>query len=114
MMTAIRRHYRRVAQASRPPRAGSPLPARVHAGRPVAQLHTADAAGAGLRPRHPPTTLTAVTAEVDPAETTALMREWEERDMPVPSSCSSRPTASITRALLAYVDQRRREAARTT
>ncbi len=110
MMTAIRGHYRKVAQALRPAPGGFPLPARVHVVVPVARLHTATLRALAYARATRPTTLTAVTAEVDPAETAALLQEWEERDLPVPLVVLQTPYRDITRAVLAYVDERRRDA----
>jgi hypothetical protein len=109
MMTAIRRHYRRVAQALRPAPGGFPLPARVHLIVPVARLHTATLRALAYARASRPTTLTAVTAEVDPAETAVLMKEWEDRELPVPLVVLQTPYRDITRAILEYVDERRRD-----
>jgi amino acid transporter len=110
MMSAVRRHYRTVARALRPAPGGFPLPARVHLVVPVARLHTAALRALAYARATRPTTLTAVTAEVDPAETAALMREWDERDLPVPLVVLETPYRDITRAVLEYVDERRRDA----
>ncbi len=77
---------------------------------PVARLHTATLRALAYARATRPHTLTAVTAEVDPAETRALLADWAEREIPVPLVVLETPYRDITRALLEYVDQRRREA----
>ena len=110
LMTSIRRHYRTVSEAMRPAPGGFPLPAKVHVVVPVARLHTAALRALAYARATRPDTLTAVTAEIDPNETRLLVAEWEERDIPVPLVVLDAPYRDITRALLTYVDERRRDA----
>ena len=91
------------------------LPSRIHAvvpGRP--RLQRADAAGAGVRPGHPPGHLTAVTVRVDPRGDRPAATEWAERDIPVPLIVLERPYRDITGPVLDYVARDPPRAARAT
>ena len=54
LMNGIRRHYDRVAVELRPKPGGMLLPSRIHAVVLVSTAAHPDAAGAGVRPGHPP------------------------------------------------------------
>src|SRR5699024_2705324 len=50
-----------------------------------------------------PDILEAVTVNVDPEDTAALAREWEDRQIPVPLKVIDSPFREITRPVLDYV-----------
>ena len=56
-----------------------------------------------------PDTLTALTVNVDDDETRALLAEWERHDLPVPLTVLESPYREITRPVVGYVKQLRRD-----
>ncbi len=112
LMRAIHRHYNRLAVELQPGPAGVTLPSRIHAVVLVSRLHTpALRALAFARATHP-TTLTAITVRTDAAETDALIREWAERDIPVPLTVLDAPYRDVTGPVLDHVRHIRRESPR--
>ena len=106
----------RAGRAELGPRPGGvPLPSRIHAVVLVSKLHTADAAGAGLRPRHParhPHRPHRRATRRDGAAT--LQREWGERDVPVPLTIARLALPRRHRPVLDYVGRIRRAARATS
>jgi hypothetical protein len=88
------------------------LPARNHAIVLVSKVHLptlrALAYAQGLRPD----TLTAVTVNVDDADTRVLQSEWEARGIPVPLTVVDSPYREITRPIIDYVKSVRRSSPR--
>jgi amino acid transporter len=112
LMTRIRRHYDGIDEQLRPPPAGVTLPARVHAVVLVSKLHTPTLRALAFARAIRPTTLVAVTVRTDPSETEALIREWAEREIPVPLTVLNSPYRDVTRPVLDYVKQTPRESPR--
>ncbi|MER7842681.1 APC family permease [Kitasatospora sp. NPDC096077] len=114
MMKGIRRHYDRVSEeltAAEEPDDAVP-PTRVHAIVLVSKLHKpALRALAYARLAHAHT-LEAVTVNVDPADTAALRREWDERGIEVPLKVLDSPYREITGPILDYVKNLRRSSPR--
>ncbi|MEU4120481.1 APC family permease [Kitasatospora sp. NPDC028055] len=114
MMKGIRRHYDRVSAeliAAEEPD-DVVLPTRVHAIVLVSKLHKpALRALAYARLAHAHT-LEAVTVNVDPADTAALRREWDERGIEVPLKVLDSPYREITGPVLDYVKNLRRSSPR--
>ncbi|MGW4898020.1 APC family permease [Kitasatospora sp. NPDC004240] len=114
MMKAIRRHYDRVSAelvAAEEPD-DVVLPTRVHAIVLVSKLHKPALralAYARLARAH---TLEAVTVNVDPSDTAALRREWDERGIEVPLKVLDSPFREITGPVLDYVKNLRRSSPR--
>ena len=111
-MLAIRRHYDRVADELTPDEGRQMLPARNHAIILVSKVHrpTLRAVAYALATR--PDTLTALTVNVDDADTRALQQEWENRDIPVPLTIIDSPYREITRPILDFVSGIRRQSPR--
>ena len=84
LMKAINRHYSNVAEQLVPDSDSRMLPSKVHAIVLVSKVHKptlrALAFARATRPDH----LTALTVNVDDAETRALQADWERYDLPVP------------------------------
>jgi hypothetical protein len=59
-----------------------------------------------------PSTLEAVTVAVDPDEARALQLEWERRKIPVPLKVLDSPFREITKPIVDYVKQLRRQSPR--
>jgi amino acid transporter len=112
LMTGIRRHYDRVDEELRAQPAGVTPPARIHGIVLVSKLHTPTLRALAFARAIRPTTLTAVTVRTDPAETEALMREWAEREIPVPLTVLDSPYRDVTRPVLEHVKHIPRESPR--
>ncbi|MFG2868829.1 APC family permease [Streptomyces sp. NPDC048338] len=114
-MTAIRRHYDRVAEeiAAAEERPDEYVrPSRVRSVVLVSKLHKPTLralAYAKLLHAHE---LEALSVNVDPAETKALKEEWERRGINVPLKILDSPYREITRPVIEYVKSIRRESPR--
>lgn len=114
-MTAIRRHYDRVAEeisADEAPSDDSMKPSRVHSIVLVSKLHRptlrALAYAKLIRSDH----LEALSISVDPAETKALKEDWERRGINIPLKILDSPYREVTRPVIDYVKSLRRESPR--
>ncbi|TYB94926.1 APC family permease [Micromonospora sp. WP24] len=113
LMLAIRRHYDRVAEELTPPDEGrAVLPARNHAIVLVSKLHQPTLRAIAYARATRPDTLTAVTVNVDEKDTRDLQEEWERRELPVPLTVIDSPYREITRPILGFVANTRRESPR--
>jgi len=112
-MRAIRRHYDRVSAELEPPADVSPmLPARNHGVVLVSRVHQPTLRTVSYARATRPDTLTAVTVNVDEADTRALQEEWERRGVPVSLTVVESPYREITRPILDYIKSIRRESPR--
>ncbi|MFC0508702.1 APC family permease [Micromonospora costi] len=113
VMLAIRRHYDRIAEELTPPDQGrAVLPARNHAIVLVSKLHQPTLRAIAYARATRPDTLTAVTVNVDEKDTRDLQEEWERRELPVPLTVVDSPYREITRPILDFVANTRRESPR--
>ena len=112
LMKAINRHYSHVAEQLIPDTDSRLLPSKVHAIVLVSKVHKptlrALAFARATRPDH----LTALTVNVDDAETRALQTDWERYDLPVPLTVLESPYREITRPVVNYVRDVRRASPR--
>ncbi|MEV3991385.1 APC family permease [Streptomyces sp. NPDC049837] len=114
-MTAIRKHYDRVAEeiaAPDEPSDDTVRPSRVHSIVLVSKVHRPTlraVAYAQLMRSHK---LEALSINVDPAETKALKAEWERRGINVPLKILDSPYREVTRPVVEYVKGIRRESPR--
>jgi hypothetical protein len=93
LMQGIHRHYAAVRAELRTAEEDEPtLPSRIHAIVLISGWHKATQRALMFARANRPDTLTALTVNVDDAETRALVREWEELDVNIPLRSSSRPT----------------------
>ena len=112
LMRGIRRHYDKVRVELETASEDELLPARVHAIVLISNVHKpALRALAYARATHPDT-LTALTVNVDDAETRALQQAWEARDLPVTLKVVESPYREITRPIVQYVRNIRRQSPR--
>ncbi|HEX6500813.1 MAG TPA: APC family permease [Micromonosporaceae bacterium] len=111
-MIGIRRHYDHVAEELTPTEERQVLPARNHAIVLVSKVHLPTLRALAYAQGTRPDTLTAVTVNVDDADTRQLQAEWEERDLPVPLTVIDSPYREITRPVMDYVKSVRRESPR--
>jgi hypothetical protein len=112
LMQAIRRHYNSVRQELAEESKGRMLPSRVHAIVLVSKVHKPTMRALAYARASRPSVLEAVTVAVDPEETAKLQEEWDRRDIPVPLRALESPYREITRPVLAYVRNIRRESPR--
>jgi amino acid transporter len=112
LMKAINRHYSNVAAQLVPDSDARMLPSKVHAIVLVSKVHKptlrALAFARATRPDH----LTALTVNVDDAETRGLQTDWERYDLPIPLTVLDSPYREITRPVVDYVKDIRRESPR--
>jgi amino acid transporter len=83
MMKGISKHYDRVRRELVPEEDEDILPSRVHAIVLVSKVHKATLRAVAYARATRPSTLTAVTVDVDPDDTAAVIKEWERRAVPV-------------------------------
>jgi len=112
LMTGIRRHYDTVARELEPPDERPVLPSRNHAVVLVSKLHLPTLRAISYAQATRPDTLSAVTVNVDAADTRALQAEWDRREMSVPLIVVDSPYREITKPILDYVKSIRRESPR--
>ena len=102
-MRAIRRHYESVRVEMTATDEDISLPSRIHAVVLVSKLHKPTLRALAYARASRPATLEAVTVNVDPAETDALLDEWERRGVPVPLKILDSPFREVTRPIVDYV-----------
>ncbi len=113
VMQGIHRHYDRVREEiAVGDEVHFTLPSRVHGIVLVSKLHkpTLRALAYARATRHD--TLEALTVDVDPADTAALRRDWERREIPVTLRVIESPYREITRPIVDYVKRLRRDSPR--
>ena len=103
LMSAIRRHYDRVAVELEPEPGGVVLPSRVHAVVLVSRLHRPALRALAYARATRPDTLTAITVATSAEEVNTLRTQWTERDVPIPLAVLESPYREITSPVLQYV-----------
>ncbi|WP_353354410.1 APC family permease [Intrasporangium sp. DVR] len=105
LMLAIRRHYQRVSrelaidwETDKPL-----LPSHVHAIVCISKMHKPTMRALAYARASRPSELEAITVDVDPEDTQALIAEWERREIPVTLKVLSSPYRQITKPILDYV-----------
>ena len=111
-MGGIRRHYDRVSAELLPTGDEDILPSRNHVVVLVSKLHRPTIRALAYARATRPDSLTALTVNVDDAETDALQQEWEARNPAVPLTVLESPFREVTRPVLDYVRRIRRESPR--
>ena len=111
-MKAIKRHYVRVATEIAGSDEDMVLPSRVHAIVLVSKLHLPTMRALAYARAIRPDSIEAVTVNVDPADTAALAREWEDRQIPVSLKVIDSPFREITKPVLEYVRRARKSSPR--
>jgi amino acid transporter len=102
-MQGIRRHYDRVAAEIAPTPAGVSLPSRIHAIVPVSRLVLPTLQALAFARATQPSTLTAITVQVDEQETQALADEWRTREIPVELKIINSPYREVITPILDYI-----------
>src|SRR5207244_3043886 len=105
LMTAIRRHYDRVADELAHAERDAPavLPSRNHAIVLVSKLHLPTRRALAYAKATRPDVLEAVTVNVDDADTRQLVDEWDQQGFSVPLKVIESPYREITKPVLDYV-----------
>jgi hypothetical protein len=105
LMTAIRRHYDRVAEELREVDEDRPtmLPSRNHAIVLVSKLHLPTRRALAYARATRPDVLEAVTVNVDDKDTRRLVAEWDKQGFTVPLKVIESPYREITKPVLDYV-----------
>ncbi len=112
MMRGIRRHYDAVRRELVAEPDDRVLPSRVHAVVLVSTVHKPTLRALAFARATRPDTLTAVTVNVDDADTRALQTQWEDNELPVPLTVIESPYREVTRPVVDYIKQIRREGPR--
>ncbi|MGA5316328.1 amino acid permease [Streptomyces pseudogriseolus] len=114
-MTAIRRHYDRVAEEIAAPGAptdDSVRPSRVHSVVLVSKVHRPALRALAYAKLLRSDTLEALSVNVDAEETRALREEWERRGIDVPLKVLDSPYREVTRPVIEYVKSLRTQSPR--
>jgi amino acid transporter len=112
LMKAIYRHYSHVAEQLVPDTDARMLPSKVHAIVLVSKVHKPALRALAFARATRPDELTALTVNVDDAETRGLQADWERYDIPVPLTILESPYREITRPVVDYVKAIRRNGPR--
>jgi amino acid transporter len=112
MMRGIRRHYDAVRAELVPTSDDRVLPSRIHAVVLVSTVHKPTLRALAFARASRPDTLTAVTVNVEDADTRALQRQWEDQGIPASLTVIESPYREITRPIVDYVKAVRRESPR--
>jgi len=113
MMKSIHRHYDAISRELDLAQAGKPmLPSRNHAIVLVSRLHLPTMRAISYAKATRPSSLQAVTIQIDKADTDELLRQWNEHDVDIPLVILDSPYREITKPVLDYVRQLRRQSPR--
>jgi amino acid transporter len=112
LMLAIRRHYDRVAAELEPLEERPTLPSRNHAIVLVSKVHQPTLRAIAYARATRPDSLTALTVNMDEADTRRIQADWERRGLGVPLTIIDSPYREINRPIIDYVKSRRADAPR--
>jgi amino acid transporter len=112
LMKAIHRHYGHVADQLVPDSDSRMLPSKVHAVVLVSKVHKPTLRALAFARATRPDELTALTVNVDDADTRQLQADWERFDIPVPLTVVESPYREITRPVVDFVKGIRRDSPR--
>ena len=113
LMKSIRKHYDVVrVELAAGDNEQVTLPARVHAVVLVSKVHKPALRALAFARATRPSTLEAVTVDVDDADTARLVADWERRAIPVPLKVLDSPYREVTRPILDHVRGLRRSSPR--
>jgi len=112
LMRSIRKHYDAVSLELQPDPGTVSLPSRNHAVVLVSKLHSPTLRALAYAKATRPSDLVALTVAVNDEEDAQLRREWDARGLDIPLTIVSSPYREITRPVLDYVNQIRRQSPR--
>ena len=107
VMRGINRHYTRVSVELSPSSENLILPARNHVVVLVSKVHKPTMRALAYARATRPDTLTALTVNIDDAETRALLAEWERMQVPVKLTVLESPYREVTKPIISYIKQLR-------
>jgi hypothetical protein len=111
-MRGIRHHYETFSAEIAAEDEDVTLPSRVHGIILVSKLHKPTLRAISYARATRPSRLEAVTVDVDVDATAKLMDDWDQHDIPVPLKVLDSPYREVTRPILRYVRNSRRESPR--
>ena len=104
LMQSIHKHYEQVKiELAAEESESVTLPSRVHAIVLVSKVHKPTLRAVAFARATRPSTLEAITVDVEEGDTEALAAEWERRQIPVPLKVLDSPYREVTRPILDYV-----------
>ena len=113
VMRLIRRHYESVARETALVEGEDrTLPSRVRAIVLVSKLHKPTLRALAFAKAARPSTLEALTVDVDPDETARLVKLWEQSDLDIPLKVVASPYREVTNPIIDYVRNLRSESPR--
>ncbi len=113
LMRGIHAHYIRVnAELVVTEDEVAMLPSRVHAVVLVSKIHKPTLRALNYARVSRPSTIEALTVNVEDEETAALVAEWDRRGIPVPLKVLASPFREITRPIIFYIKDIRRQSPR--
>ncbi|TCJ00113.1 APC family permease [Aeromicrobium sp. IC_218] len=112
VMRGIRRHYDLVNEELAIGDEDVSLPSRVHGIVLVSRLHKPTMRALAYAKVSRPSTLEAVTVQMDPERTRELLAEWDARDIKVPLTVLDSPYRELVRPVVRYVKERRKASPR--
>ncbi|WP_433683652.1 APC family permease [Nocardia sp. CA-119907] len=108
LMYSIHRHYTAVRAELDVDDESETLPARVHALVLVSGWHKATRRAVQFARATRPDTITAITVNVDDADTRQLHQDWERHDVAIPLKVIESPYREITRPVIDYIKRMRK------
>jgi amino acid transporter len=112
LMKSINKHYSHVSEQLVPDTDARMLPSKVHAVVLVSKVHKPTLRALAFARATRPDELTALTVNVDDADTRQLQSDWERFDIPVPLTVLESPYREITRPVVDFVKGIRRASPR--
>jgi hypothetical protein len=104
LMQSIHKHYEHVkVELAAEESESVTLPSRVHAIVLVSKIHKPTLRAIAFARATRPSTLEAVTVDVEEGDAEALAADWERRGIPVPLRVLDSPYREVTRPILDYV-----------
>jgi amino acid transporter len=112
LMQSVHRHYAAVRAELRTVDDEPTLPSRIHAIVLISGWHKATQRALMFAKSTRPDTLTALTVNVDTAETKELVHEWEDLNVDIPLKVIESPYREITRPVVEYIKKQRQSGPR--
>jgi Amino acid permease len=113
MMKSIRQHYESVARETALAESEDrTLPSRVRAVVLVSKVHKPTLRALAYAKASRPSTLEALTVDVDPAETERVVKAWNDAGVDIPLKVVASPYREVTNPIIDYVKNIRNESPR--
>jgi amino acid transporter len=112
LMRGIRHHYDLVAHELAASDEDGSLPSRIHAVVLVSKVHKPTLRAVAYARASRPNTLEAITVDVEEEATAGLLKAWDDAGIPIPLTVLASPYREITRPIIEYVKDIRRDSPR--